>query len=63
MLAGYRLAGWLNLIATGSIGLDVAENAAVAAPVAYNFPRGVKNEYSAAKLARREFGYDCNHAH
>jgi hypothetical protein len=61
-VAGYRLAGWLNLIATGDIGLDIAQNATLHLPNTF-MPRGLKNKHSAAKLARREFGHDCRHAH
>jgi hypothetical protein len=58
--AGYRLAGWLNLLATGDIGLEVAHNITRHEwqPRASHSRR--KNMFSAEKLARREFGHDCH---
>lgn len=57
-IAGYRLAGWLNLIATGDLGLKAARNSNTKYWSRSSLVRG-QNLHSAAKLARREFGHDC----
>ena len=57
-LAGYRLAAWLNLIATGDIGLAAATGPQKREPLSY-LPPGETNEFSPAKLARRSFGHVC----
>ena len=56
--AGYRLAAWLNLIATGDIGLSAAKGPQKREPLSY-LPLGVTNEFSPAKLERRAFGHMC----
>jgi len=59
-IAGYRLAAWLNLIATGDIGLT-AETNATSSESLRRLRRGIYNDDSRAKLARRQFGYLCSH--
>ncbi|KAF2490279.1 nuclease PA3 [Lophium mytilinum] len=63
--AGYRLAAWLNLIATGKTGLKVAERRRSVRPIQ---PVRVELQdwarpLSAARLARLAHGYDCGHEH
>jgi len=62
--AGYRLAAWLNLIATGEIGLGSSDKMKRdATPKPFMPPMG-GNELSKAKLARAAWGYGCSgHEH
>jgi len=62
--AGYRLAAWLNIIATGEIGLGSSDKGKRdAAPKPFVPPRGT-DELSKAKLARAAWGYGCSgHSH
>lgn len=62
--AGYRLAGWLNLIATGQT--ELGSNSKVrrdAVPVPF-LPPVSTNENSRAKMARAAWGWGCGgHEH
>ncbi|KAF2811258.1 uncharacterized protein BDZ99DRAFT_385627 [Mytilinidion resinicola] len=63
--AGYRLAAWLNLIATGETGLKVAGEKRSMRPIQ---PVRVELEdwarpLSAARLARLAHGFNCGHEH
>jgi hypothetical protein len=58
LIAGYRLAAWLNLIATGDIGLSAASGPQKREPLSYLLP-GETRDSSPAKLARRAFGHQC----
>ncbi|OCK80816.1 S1/P1 nuclease [Lepidopterella palustris CBS 459.81] len=59
--AGYRLAAWLNLIATGSTGLKVASKPRGAPMIeaVKVMPRDFEAEMSPAKLARMAYGHKC----
>ncbi|OCL12051.1 nuclease S1 [Glonium stellatum] len=59
--AGYRLAAWLNLIATGSPGLTVGKKPRGATPIepVKVLPRDDNAEMSPAKLARLAYGHKC----
>lgn len=59
--AGYRLAAWLNLIATGSPGLTVGKKPRGATPIepVKVLPRDENAEMSPAKLARMAYGHKC----
>ncbi|KAF2666157.1 hypothetical protein BT63DRAFT_51125 [Microthyrium microscopicum] len=58
--AGYRLAAWLNLIATGSEGSKVKRDLSFQwEPISY-LPEGYVNDGSPAKMARRAFGDMCH---
>ncbi|KAE9964915.1 hypothetical protein EG327_000728, partial [Venturia inaequalis] len=62
--AGYRLAAWLDLMATGKISREGATTYSKrsAEPLSYLAP-GVFNDFSHAKIARRQFGSICDHEH
>ncbi|KAE9979017.1 hypothetical protein EG328_001147 [Venturia inaequalis] len=62
--AGYRLAAWLDLMATGKISRGGATTYSKRSvePLSYLAP-GVFNDFSHAKIARRQFGSICDHEH
>ncbi|KAF1983406.1 S1/P1 nuclease [Aulographum hederae CBS 113979] len=57
--AGYRLAAWLNLIATGSTALKVKRDLRVAQLPNSYMPVRKGRGLSAAKMAREAFGHKC----
>lgn len=62
--AGYRLAAWLNLIATGETGLGSSNKVKKNTVPKPFIPPASTDEYSKAKLARAAWGYGCGgHAH
>jgi hypothetical protein len=62
--AGYRLAAWLNLIATGQTGVGSSSKVKRDAVPLPFVPPVSTDEYSKAKMARAAWGYGCGgHAH
>lgn len=70
-LAGYRLAAWLDLLATGKTDLNVSKaepiiprsialDGEVAASSFPGYPRGLVSE---ARIKRLAYGKDCNCGH
>ncbi|KAK3060461.1 hypothetical protein LTS18_008497 [Coniosporium uncinatum] len=56
--AGYRLAGWLNTIATGDVGLEADGKVVMREPNSYRKGR-VARPWSAARFARMAGGHRC----
>lgn len=66
-IAGYRLAAWLDLMATGKISqkLTTRYSKRSPEPLSYLAPGEFHefHEFSPAKIARRQFGSICDHEH
>lgn len=62
--AGYRLAAWLNLIATGKTGLFSSSKVKRDAMPKLFVPPMARDEYTKARLARAAWGFGCGgHEH